>query len=114
MIIIPIQAIPNQSLTIQLEDLNFFIRLRSCNTNPQVLGTAIVSISIAINETVIIDNQRMVPGWPLIGYQYLENGNFYILTENDDYPDYTQFGNTQYLIYASATELEALRNGLVY
>jgi hypothetical protein len=111
MINIPLQAIPNQSLSIQLDNNSFDIRIHSCDNTPQTPGTPTMSISISVNGAVIIDNQRMIPSWVLIGYRYLENGNFLMVTENDEYPDYNQFGITQYLIYASAAELEALRNG---
>lgn len=104
MIIIPLQAIPNQSLSIQLNDNNFDIRIRACGN--------ISAISISANGSLIIQNQRMVPEGPLIGYKYLENGNFYMLTENDEYPDYNFFGVTQYLIYALPSELEAIRDAL--
>jgi hypothetical protein len=108
MIIIPLQAIPNQSLTIQLDNNNWDIDVRSCDTNPQTAGTAIVAFSFTLNGTVIISGQRGITNWPLIAYEYLQNGNFFMITENDDYPDYTQFGITQYLIYASQAELDAL------
>lgn len=112
MINIPLQAIPNQSLSIQLNDNNVDLRLHTCDNNP---GTQshIVTITITINEILIVQNVRIVPLTALIGYQYLENGNFYFVTENDEYPDYNLFGVNQYLIYASADELEALRNAAI-
>ena len=97
MIIIPLQPIPNQSLSIQLNDNNFDISVHSCQN--------IMSFSLVINGVDILDNQRMIPSWPLIGYKYLENGNFYMLTDNDDYPDYNLFSVNQYLVYVSASEI---------
>jgi hypothetical protein len=111
MINIPLQAIPGQSLSIQLDGNNYDIRLHSCNNTPQTPGTAIMTVSIARNGISIVDNVRPVAGFPIIGYPYLENGNFVIISNNDDYPDYTQFGITQFLIFASQAELEAIANG---
>lgn len=108
MIIIPLQAIPNQSLTIQLDGNNWDIQVFSCNTTPQTPGTQVMAYTFTLNGVVIVSNQRGVTHWPLIGYDYLENGNFFMITDNDDYPDYNQFGITQYLIYASQAEIEAI------
>jgi len=109
--IIPLQAIPNQTLSIQLDSNNWIIDVRSLNNTPQTPGTAIMAFSFNLNGTDIIDGQRGIINWPLIGYDYLENGNFYMLTDNDEYPDYNQFGVTQYLVYASQNEIDGIING---
>lgn len=111
MINIPLQAIPTQSLSIQLDDNNVDLRLHTCDNTPQTPGTMVVTITININEVEIVSNVRIVASTALINYDYLANGNFYLLTENDDYPDYTLFGVSQFLIYASPDELEAILNG---
>lgn len=111
MINIPLQAIPNQSLSIQLDGINFDLRIKTCDNTPQTLGSSNTTITITANEAIIVQNVRMVPLTALINYQYLEQGNFFLYTENDDYPDYTLFGVSQYLIYATQQELEDLRNG---
>lgn len=111
MINIPLQAIPSQELSIQLDGNNYDIRLHSCNNTPLTLGTAIMTATIAMNGNLLIENVRCVPNYVLLPYQYLATGNFLIITNNDDYPDYKQFGITQYLIYASQAELEAIENG---
>ena len=38
----------------------------------------------------------------------MENGNFILQTSNYEYPDYTMFGVTQYLIFATQAEIEAI------
>lgn len=110
MIDIPLQAIPNQSLSIQLSGINFDLRIKTCDNTPETLGSSNTVITIAANEAIIVRNVRMVPLTALINYQYLEQGNFFLYTENDDYPDYNLFGVSQYLIYVSQSELEDLRN----
>jgi hypothetical protein len=71
-----------------------------------------MAIDIIRNGTPIISGSRMVPGYPLIPYNYLEDGNFTMLTEDDAYPDYSQFGISQFLIYASQAEIAALPAGV--
>lgn len=99
--IVPLQAIPNQSLTIQLDNISYDMRFHVCGD--------IMCIDLSIDNVVVLVGSRLVAGYPVIPYAYLENGNFVFLTENDDYPFWDQFGITQYMIYASQQELEAIR-----
>lgn len=103
MIEIPLQAIPNQTFSILLDNIQYDFRIEVTNN--------VMSFDIVRNNVPIVTGQRAVAGYPIIPYRYLENGNFVVLTMNGDYPDYTQFGITQSLIYASLIELEALRAG---
>jgi hypothetical protein len=67
------------------------------------------------NPTPLIlgENIRAIPNKLLLPYDYLEiYGSFFFNTQNDDYPDYNQFGITQYLYYLSAAEL--LQFGLIH
>ncbi len=111
MIQIPLQAIPNQSLSIALNGINFDLTVHSCNNTPSIPGTSFMTVSIVASGVLIVDNVRAVPATGLIGYQYLEQGDFFFITDNDEYPDYNLFNNNQALIYASQAELEAIVNG---
>ena len=111
MINIPLQAVPTQSLSIQLSNNNFNIRIHTCDNTPQTPGSMVTVFTVSINDVLIVSDVRIVPSTALINYEYLENGNFYFITENDDYPDYTLFGVSQFLIYASPDELGAIING---
>jgi len=93
--------VPNQSLSIQADGNSFDITIRETN--------GVMSADVSINNVIILSGSRIVAGFPIIPYRYLENGNFAITTLNGDLPYYTQFGITQNLIYASASDLEALR-----
>ena len=101
---IPLQALPNQRFTATLDGTLFALHLQ---TLPN--GTCVASIA-RDNETVI-RGVRVMPNRPIIPYRYHEGdaGNFAMLTPNDEYPVYTEFGITQTLVYASAEELDALR-----
>ena len=109
MILVPLQALPSQSLSITLDENYYEINLYIAGGN--LPGTEVMGMDITRNGVAIITGQRCVPGYPVIPYQYLEDGNFGFITENDDYPDYRQFGVTQNLYYASSAELAALRAG---
>ena len=101
--IIPIDAVPNQSLSVQLGDIRYDIRLRDI--------VNMMAVDIAINDIVILEGHRVVGGLPLIPYKYLEGlgGNFTFLTELGDIVYWGQFGITQSLFYFTAEELEAIR-----
>ncbi len=103
MITIPITSLPNQSFSIQLGNDNYDIVIRSCNF--------IMAVDLTRNNVPILTGQRVVAGTPVIPYTYLESGNFLFITANEEYPDYTQFGLTQLLVFTSAAELEAIRAG---
>lgn len=115
MIEVPVQAIPNQTLSIQLDNNQYDIHIVATTATTtdtgqgQVAGEVNTVITIVRNNVTIVSGFRAMSGYPIIPYQYLEDGNFAFLTDNDDYPDYRKFGITQSLIYASASELETIR-----
>jgi hypothetical protein len=111
MIQIPIINVPNQSLSIQLDNNQWDISIHSTQDNADS-STGIMAIDITINNNIIISGVRAMDSFPLIPYQYLIiGGNITFITQDDEYPDWRQFGITQYLIYASDEELEEIENG---
>lgn len=101
MIEIILASIPNQSLSVQLSGFIWDITLKEAK--------GIMAASIVRDNVPIISNMRLVPGVPLLPYQYQEEGNFWFVTNNGDYPYYTEFGKTQSLFYVSQAELEVIR-----
>jgi hypothetical protein len=111
MIQIPLISVPNQSLSIQLDNNQYDIAIHATKDNPDGT-TGIMAIDITINNNLVISGVRAVCGYPLLLYQYLMvDGNLVFVTQNNEYPDWRQFGTTQYLIYASAAEMEEIANG---
>lgn len=102
MIDIRLVDIPNQSLTIQIDNDSYQITVKETN--------GVMSCTIVRNDVVIVSNVRIVAGSPIIPYKYLESGNFVLLTQNGDYPEYTQFGSSQSLVFVTQTEIDELRN----
>ena len=111
MINVPLNNIANQAFIIVLDNNNYNITIKSCR-NSGVFGVGIMAVDIIRNDEVIVTGMRAVPGYPLIPYKYLQNGNLTFVTQNDMYPDWRLFGINQYLIYASKTELESILNGV--
>lgn len=98
---IPIQAIPNQEFTTVLDGNNWDIIIRQTN--------GVMSISLALNGTKIIENLRTVAGRLIIPSRYQESGNFIFTTADFQMPDYVLFNVTQGLFYISAAELAVIR-----
>lgn len=101
MITVGIAAVPNQTLTVQIEDRVYDISLREAN--------GVMSASISRDGVAVVTNVRAVAGTPLLPYRYQETGNFLITTEAEAMPYYDQFGVTQFLVYVTPDELAAYR-----
>lgn len=99
--IIDIQAIPSQTVSATLGGERYDITLKSTGS--------IVAADVSRDGVTIITGQRVVAESPIIPYSYLETGNFLILTEDSDPPDYTKFGDSQVLYFASSSDLELIR-----
>ena len=101
--IVPIEAVDNQSLSIQLDDVRYGLRFKNIGS--------MMSVDISINDVLILEGHRVCGGVPLIPYPYLEGagGNFIFLTELGDLVFWNQFGITQSLYYFTVEELEAVR-----
>lgn len=99
--VIPLKVIPNQSFSIVLDNSvwNFIIK----TTN------GIMSVTISLDNVIILEGIRAVANEVIIPAKYQEAGNFLFLTQNFQLPDYTQFGITQLLVYVTAAELAVAR-----
>lgn len=102
MLEIKLAAVPNQEFSATLDERFYDFR---------IVTTADCCAAVAISRDgeVLVQGARIVPGTPLLPYRYQESGNFVLLTQDGDLPDYAQFGNTQVLVYLAETELSELR-----
>lgn len=99
--VINIDAVPNQSFSVTVDS----------NRWDFVIKEAVTSMiaDISLNDERILSGQILVAGTPIIPYRFLQgSGNFLILTENDQLPDWRRFGVDQVLTYANAEEIAAL------
>lgn len=101
MIILAIDRIPNQTFTSVLDSARFVVTLKETR--------GVMSATVVRDDIPVIEGARICAGTPLLPYQYKERGNFFLLTQNDDLPDYTKFGISQILVYLTAAEVEIYR-----
>lgn len=101
MIDIALAAVPNQSLSVQLNEQQYDLHFRD-------LGDC-MAVSVERGGEFIIRGARLLPGVPVLPYRYQEEGNFLMLTEGDALPYFDQFGVTQFLVYMTQDEIDALR-----
>lgn len=103
---IPLQALPNQSMQVPIDDNQWDISLKLTN------GT--ISVTISLNEILLVENVRIVANTLILPYRYEENnnGNFVLSTQSFNIPDYTQFSITQMLFYITPEELTTARNSV--
>jgi len=103
--LVPLKAVPNQSLSIRLENRRYDIQIQQ--------ATGVMAATISRDSEKLVDSMRCVVGVGLLPYEYLEDnsGNFFFQTEQENLPDYNEFGITQFLYYFSDAELQELRDG---
>lgn len=104
MIQIPLDAIPNQSLSVRLDSRRFEITVQATS--------GVVSATITRDDEMLVQGLRCAASTPLLPFRYLEDdaGNFVFLTEDGEYPDYTKFDSTHQLVYLSGAELADIRS----
>jgi len=101
MIDVGIATLPNQALSIQLDERFYEIELREAN--------GVMSASIVRDGVTLVSNIRVTAGTPLLPYRYQEAGNFIMTADGEAIPYWDQFNVTQFLVYLSADELAAYR-----
>lgn len=95
---IALDSVPNQELSVTLDGNRWDITLKECN--------GVMCCTLLLNDVLLLSGQRIVAGSPLIPYKYMQgSGNFWILTEDDDLPYYTEFNVDQQFVYASPGEI---------
>lgn len=98
MITIPVEATPNQSLSITIGGNLWGITLKEC------LG--MMYASLTKNNVAVTNGVRCVSAGWLLPFDYLAaGGNFAFMTNEGEAPYYDQFGVTQSLVYFTADEI---------
>lgn len=104
---IPLEVLPNQSLSASFEEEGYRWQV----TIKKAVTSMIMDITI--NDEVVILGTRIPGDDFIIPYPYigLRHGNLMLTTQNDRLPDWNRFGLTQQLFYWSPEEMEAIANG---
>lgn len=96
-----IAAIPNQTIQIPIGDHDYTIRFIFCES--------FMAYDLSIDGVGVVTGSRVIYGQMLIPYSYQEvDGNFILDTDGID-PDYSEFGNTQFLRWLTPEESAAWR-----
>lgn len=100
--VVNIDQVPNQSFSVTLDGNRWDISIK------QAVSAMVADISL--NDVIILSGQIIVAGTPIIPYKHLQgSGNFLILTENDEIPNWERFDMDQIMVYASAAEIDEIR-----
>jgi hypothetical protein len=97
---IPLDVQPNQELTVRLDDFRYVLRFKE--------AAGVMVVDVTRDGVVLLEASRVLAGEPLIPYKWMEGGNFILTTEDDELPDWQQFGVTQTLVYLTVAEVGAL------
>lgn len=95
---IPVDSLPSQELAVELDGSRYVLRLFS--------AAGLMFMDITRDEQVVILAAKCLPNQRIIPFRYLESGNFFFETPNDEYPDYTKFGDTHLLFFVTQGELD--------
>tara|TARA_R110000851_G_scaffold60415_6_gene139474 strand:- start:792 stop:1115 length:324 start_codon:yes stop_codon:yes gene_type:complete len=100
--LISIDAIPSQQFNTTLSGNNYSIKIYSIDGH--------MSYDLSINAVSIISGFKMVNDVPLLAYSHQEvSGNILLQIAEDEIPDYTRFGLSQFLYYLTEDETTAYR-----
>jgi hypothetical protein len=102
---IPLQAVPNQSLSFTADGNRWVVTIKQAVTS--------MIVDVVINDTAVITGFRIPGDDFILPYKYLgvRQGNLMMTTQQDFLPDWNLFGQTQQLFYWSPDEMESLANG---
>lgn len=98
---IPIAALPNQTLTVNIDLTRFVLTLK--------MARGVLMADVAINGVTVLRGVRVLAGEMIIPYRYKEFGNFILTTVDDALPEWAELGRTQLLFYFTPDEMGAIR-----
>jgi len=99
MYLVNLDKIPNQTFNVMLDNVDYRVALRSIK--------GLTYMSLWANGELLFYNQLCTPNAPVNPYRYVSiNGRFCFACDTDDYPYYTQFGETQQLYFITQEEID--------
>lgn len=102
---IPLQAVPNQSLSFTQDGNRWDVTIKQAVTS--------MIADVTINDVRIISGVRIPGDDFILPYTYMGvlQGNLMLTTQQELLPDWQQFGATQRLFYWTSDDMRALANG---
>jgi hypothetical protein len=99
---IVIDALPSQRFTFTAGGNNYKLKIYSIDGH--------MSYDLFVNSIEIVAGFKMVNDIPLLPYPHQEvDGNILLQIPEDEIPDYTRFGLSQFLYYLTEEETTAYR-----
>lgn len=98
--IVPINTVPNQAFTATIDGVRWVLSIKSTNH--------VMIADIYRDGVLLLSGSRILAGEAIIPYQYLQSGNFLLLTISDTLPDFRVFGVSQLLVYLSMEEIATM------
>lgn len=98
---LPLEAVPNQSFFIRLEDVRYFVEIKEAG--------GMMSATIDRAGVRLVTGMRCAAGTPLLPYRYLETGNFMFVADPGVIPYFPDFGRSCLLVYLTAAEVALAR-----
>lgn len=100
MYLVELGKIPNQVFTILLDNVNYRVQLRTIQE--------LTYMSVWANGEVLFNSELCVPNEYVNPYNYVGmGGKFLFKCMDGEYPNYRKFGDTQFLYFRSAEEVNA-------
>lgn len=97
--LVELKNIPNQIFNIVLNDIDYRIQVKTIQD--------LTFISVWVGGEVLFYNQICVPNGFVNPYNYVsQNGKLYFRCLDNEYPNYRQFGNTQWLYFLTPKEIK--------
>lgn len=102
---IPLQAVPNQSLSFTQDGNRWDVTIKQAVTS--------MIADVTINDVRIISGVRIPGDDFILPYTYIGvlQGNLMLTTQRDMLPGWEEFGVTQSLFYWTPDDMRALANG---
>ena len=102
---IPLQSVPNQSLSFTQDENRWEVTIKQAVTS--------MIADVTINDVRVISGARIPGDDFILPYTYMGvmQGNLMLTTQQELLPDWELFGQTQQLFYWTPDEMKALANG---
>lgn len=93
----------NQEFDVSIDEIDNSVHIVLRTVNAALLMTVSVNSEVLGEPFLCLPNQEIIP------YQYMVDtlgGNFLFTTEDDNYPNYENFGDTCRLFFVTSDEIE--------
>lgn len=99
--VIPLKALPNQSLSVVIDGIRWGLNIKVANS--------LMIADVYRDDVALILGTRILSGTPILPYEYLmTKGNFLMVMDDESLSDWTKFETTQTLYFLSADDIASL------